>query len=93
MKTNAALNEILQKLTSSEIVCRGERTKKINITISFFLFVKTLKDFDYQPQINRSYIEYLAKVRFTKEHNNIIKITGQSYRIKGRMELTKEENS
>ena len=64
--------EILQKLTSSEIVFRDERAKRINITISSFPFVKTLKDFDYQPQINRSYIEDLATLRFMKEHNNIV---------------------
>ena len=64
--------EILQKLTSSEIVFRDERAKRINITISSFSFVKTLKDFDYQPQINRSYIEDLATLRFMKEHNNIV---------------------
>ena len=66
--------EILQKLTSSEIVFRDERAKKINITISSFPFVKTLKDFDfdYQPQINRNYIEDLATLRFMKEHNNIV---------------------
>ena len=64
--------EILQKLTSSEIVFRDERAKRLNITISSFPFVKTLKDFDYQPQINRSYIEDLATLRFMKEHNNIV---------------------
>ena len=66
--------EILQKLTSSEIVFRDERAKRVNITISSFPFVKTLKDFDfdYQPQINRSYIEDLATLRFMKEHNNIV---------------------
>ena len=64
--------EILQKLTSSEIVFRDEWAKRINSTISSFPFVKTLKDFDYQPQINRSYIEDLATLHFMKEHNNIV---------------------
>ena len=66
--------EILQKLTSSEIVFRDERAKRINITKSSFPFVKTLKDFDfnYQPQINKSAIEDLCSLRFMETKSNVI---------------------
>ena len=46
-KQPLSTSEILQKLTSSEIVFRDERAKRVNITILFFPFVKTLKDFDF----------------------------------------------
>ena len=69
-----SLIECLHKLASAEIEFRDDRAKKINIVVSSFPFVKTIKDFDfdYQPQINRNQIEDLITLRFMQEHNNIV---------------------
>ena len=72
--SNLSLIECLHKLASAEIEFRDDRAKKINIVVSSFPFVKTIKDFDfdYQPQINRNQIEDLITLRFMQEHNNIV---------------------
>ena len=61
--SNLSLIECLHKLASAEIEFRDDRAKKINIVVSSFPFVKTIKDFDfdYQPQINRNQIEDLIE--------------------------------
>jgi len=69
-----SLVDILTELTSSEIVFRDERAKKINVMVSSFPYHKTLKEFDftYQPTINKNKVMDLATLRFMEEKSNII---------------------
>lgn len=66
--------ESLLKLTDAEIVSRDERARKINIVVSSFPYVKTIKDFDfnYQPQVNKNQIEDLCTLRFLESKSNIV---------------------
>ena len=73
-KNNTSFVDSLCELTKSEIEFRDDRAKKINITVSSFPFIKTIKDFDfsYQPSINRQEIMDLMSLRFMEEKSNII---------------------
>lgn len=64
----------LLKLTDAEIASRDERARKINIVVSSFPYVKTIKDFDfnYQPQVNKNQIEDLCTLRFLESKSNIV---------------------
>lgn len=66
--------EAFLKLTDAEIASRDDRAKKINIRVSSFPYIKTIKDFDftYQPQINKNQIEDLCTLRFLESKNNIV---------------------
>ena len=59
IKSNTALQDSLIELTDAEIAFRDERARKINITVSHFPYIKTVKDFDfsYQPTINKEQIK------------------------------------
>ena len=45
VKENNSLLDSLIELTSAEIAFRDERARKINITVSHFPYIKTIKDF------------------------------------------------
>ena len=47
VKENYTLLDSLIELTSAEIAFRDERARKINITVSHFPYIKTIKDFDF----------------------------------------------
>ncbi len=66
--------DTLLTLTDAEIKFRDDRARKINITVSSFPYVKTIKDFDfsYQPQINKAQIEDLCSLRFLNTKTNIV---------------------
>lgn len=74
VKNNISLQDSLYELTKAEIEFRDERAKKINIVVSNFPYIKTLKEFDftYQPTINKNQIMDLATLRFIDEKSNII---------------------
>ena len=74
VKGNNTLQDSLLELTSAEIAFRDERAKKINITVSHFPYIKTIKDFDfsYQPTINKDQIMDFMSLRFIDEKTNII---------------------
>ena len=46
VKENISLQDSLLELTSAEIAFRDERARKINVTVSHFPYIKTIKDFD-----------------------------------------------
>ena len=56
VKEKISLQDSLLELTSAEIAFRDERARKINVTVSHFPYIKTIKDFDfsYQPTINKN---------------------------------------
>jgi len=72
--SQASLVDSLVYLTREEIKFRDERARKINITVSSFPYLKTIKDFDfsYQPTINKAKIEDLVSLRFMEVKSNII---------------------
>ncbi len=74
VKENVSLQESLLELTRAEIAFKDERAKKINIMVSSFPYIKTIKDFDfsYQPTINKNQINDLMTLRFIEEQSNII---------------------
>ena len=74
VKENNTLQDSLLELTSAEIAFRDERARKINITVSHFPYIKTIKDFDFsfQPTINKEQILDLMSLRFIDEKTNII---------------------
>ena len=55
VKNNVGLQDSLLELTKAKIEFRDERARKINITVSNFPYIRTIKQFDfsYQPTINR----------------------------------------
>jgi DNA replication protein DnaC len=73
-KSNKPFIELLNDLIKEEILYRDERARKINITISSFPYIKTIKDFDfsYQPTINKQQILDLATLRFMEQQANVI---------------------
>lgn len=73
-KNERPLTDILYDLTKAEIEFRDERARKINVTVSSFPYLKTIKDFDflYQPTINKQQIMDLSTLRFMEEKSNII---------------------
>lgn len=74
IKSNTALQDSLIELTDAEIAFRDERARKINITVSHFPYIKTVKDFDfsYQPAINKEQIMDFLSLRFIEQKSNII---------------------
>ena len=74
VKSNTALQDSLIELTGAEIAFRDERARKINITVSHFPYIKTVKDFDfsYQPTINKEQIMDFLSLRFIEQKSNII---------------------
>lgn len=74
VKENNSLLDSLIELTSAEIAFRDERARKINITVSHFPYIKTIKDFDFsfQPTINKEQILDFMSLRFIDEKTNII---------------------
>lgn len=74
IKSNTALQDSLIELTDAEIAFRDERARKINITVSHFPYIKTVKDFDfsYQPTINKEQIMDFLSLRFIEQKSNII---------------------
>ena len=74
IKSNTALQDSLIELTDAEIAFRDERARKINITVSHFPYIKTVKDFDfsYQPTINKEQIMHFLSLRFIEQTSNII---------------------
>lgn len=74
VKSNTALQDSLIELTDAEIAFRDERARKINITVSHFPYIKTVKDFDfsYQPTINKEQIMDFLSLRFIEQKSNII---------------------
>ena len=74
IKSNTTLQDSLIELTDAEIAFRDERARKINITVSHFPYIKTVKDFDfsYQPTINKEQIMDFLSLRFIEQKSNII---------------------
>ena len=74
IKSNTALQDSLIELTDAEIAFRDERARKINITVSHFPYIKTVKDFDfsYQPTINKEQIMDFLSLRVIEQKSNII---------------------
>lgn len=74
VKSNTALQDFLIELTGAEIAFRDERARKINITVSHFPYIKTVKDFDfsYQPTINKEQVMDFLSLRFIEQKSNII---------------------
>ena len=74
IKSNTALQDSLIELTDAEIAFRDERARKINITVSHFPYIKTVKDFDfsYQATINKEQIMDFLSLRFIEQKSNII---------------------
>lgn len=66
--------DILNELTEAEINYREDRARQINLKISHFPFMKTIKDFDfqYQPSLNKSQIMDLLSLRFIEQNENIL---------------------
>jgi len=64
----------LLALTDAEIAFRDDRARKINICVSSFPYVKTLKDFDftYQPQVNKAHMEDLCSLRLLTTASNVV---------------------
>ena len=73
-KNNKPFVDLLYDLTKAEIDFRDDRARKINVTVSSFPFLKTIKDFDfsYQPTINKQQIMDLSILRFMDAKSNII---------------------
>lgn len=73
-KNDKSFVDLLYELTQAEIDFRDERARRINVVVSSFPFVKTIKDFDfsYQPTINKQQIMDLASLRFLETKTNII---------------------
>jgi len=69
-----SFTDILNELTHEEINFREERASQINLKISHFPFIKTLKDFDfsYQPSIDKKQILDLGTLRFIEQNENIL---------------------
>ena len=74
VKENISLQDSLLDLTSAEIAFRDERARKINVTVSHFPYIKTIKDFDfsYQPTINKNQVMDFMSLRFIESKSNII---------------------
>ena len=74
IKSYTTLQDSLIELTDAEIAFRDERARKINITVSHFPYIKTVKDFDfsYQPTINKEQIMDFLSLRFIEQKSNII---------------------
>ena len=74
VKENISLQDSLLELTSAEIAFRDERARKINVTVSHFPYIKTIKDFDfsYQPTINKAQVMDFMSLRFIESKSNII---------------------
>ena len=74
IKSDTTLQDSLIELTDAEIAFRDERARKINITVSHFPYIKTVKDFDfsYQPTINKEQIMDFLSLRFIEQKSNII---------------------
>lgn len=73
-KNEKAFTDVLYELTKAEIEFRDERAKRINVTVSSFPYLKTIKDFDfsYQPTVSKQKIMDLATLRFMDDKSNII---------------------
>lgn len=73
-KADISFIDSLLNLTKEEILFRDERARKINITVSSFPYLKTIKDFDfsYQPEINKQQILDLASLVFMEQKSNIV---------------------
>lgn len=73
-KNKSSYTELLLKLTEDEIKFRDERAKKVNVTVSNFPYLKTIKDFDftYQPSLGKTKIEELLTLRFIETKTNIV---------------------
>lgn len=93
VKSNTALQDSLIELTGAEIAFRDERARKINITVSHFPYIKTVKDFDfsYQPTINKEQIMDFLSLRFIEQKSNIIFVgsSGVGKRILQRLSVLK----
>ena len=74
VKGNNTLQDSLLELTSAEIAFRDERARKINITVSHFPYIKTIKDFDFsfQPSVDKKKIMDFMTLRFIENSENII---------------------
>ena len=74
VKESSSLLDSLLELTSAEIAFRDERARKINITVSHFPYIKTIKEFDfsYQPTINKDQVMDFLSLRFIEDKTNII---------------------
>lgn len=69
-----SLVDALVALTEAEIKFKDDRARKVNISVSSFPYVKTIKDFDftYQAQINKAQIEDLCSLRFLNDKSNVV---------------------
>ena len=69
-----SLSESLLDLTNKEIEFREKRAAQINIKVSHFPYLKTIKDFDfdYQPSVNKKEIQDLCTLRFIENKENIL---------------------
>ena len=74
VKGNISLQDSLLELTSAEIAFRDERARKINVTVSHFPYIKTIKDFDfsYQPTVNKDQVMDFMSLRFIESKTNRI---------------------
>ena len=73
VKGNISLQDSLLELTSAEIAFRDERARKINVTVSHFPYIKTIKDFDfsYQPTVNKDQVMDFMSLRFIESKTNM----------------------
>lgn len=71
-KKEIPFTEALLELTEKELDFRNERASKIQISVSAFPFEKTLKDFDFQPSINKTQLLDLESLRFIENKENIL---------------------
>lgn len=71
-KKEIPFTEALLELTEKELDFRNERASKIQISVSAFPFEKTLKDFDFQPSINKTQLFDLESLRFIENKENIL---------------------
>lgn len=73
-KTDLSLAEILEQLTSKEIVFRTQRSAKMSIHIAHFPYDKDLNDFDFnfQPSVDKNRIMNLKSMNFVSLAKNIL---------------------
>ena len=66
--------KILTELTNQEIKSKDQRAKEINVKISHFSSLKTIKefDFDFQIGLDKNKILDLMTLRFIENYENII---------------------
>ena len=69
-----SITDALLNLTNAEIEFRDDRAKKVNVKVSNFPYIKTIRDFDftYQPMIRKDEIIDLCTLRFVEAKENII---------------------